>query len=85
LNEKKDDEMIQKPNSIELFLKEIEMTVDKNRPKSSDEFYDLVEHKAIELDLPLNLAEAFVNFYCKGLTKGLAITFSQSQKGEPYR
>ncbi len=74
--------MSQKPNNIDLYLKEIEMNVDKNRPKSSTELIELVEHKALELDIPQHLAEAFANFYCYGLTKGLAIANSQVREKE---
>jgi len=72
--------MNEKPNSIMVFLKEIEMNVDKNRPKSDDELFELVEHKALELNLPLNMAKAFVKFYCFGLTNGLAIAYNYPKR-----
>ncbi len=71
--------MRQEPNSIVLFLKEIEMNVDKYRPKSDDELFELVEHKALEENLPLELAKAFVKFYSFGLTKGLAIAYKRDE------
>jgi len=74
--------MSQKPNSIMLFLQEIEMNVDKNRPKSDDELFELVEHKAMELNIPPEMAKAFVKFYCYGLTNGLAIAYTLSKKEE---
>ena len=68
-----------------LFLKEIEINVDKNRPKSDDELFELVEHKALELNIPQNMAKAFVKFYCYGLTNGLAIASTLYKKEETKR
>ena len=75
--------MNQETNTIMLYLMEIEMYVDNNRPKSDAELFELVKQKAVELEIPDYLAEAFVKFYCQGLTKGLAIANLQFVEGEP--